>query len=179
MTMADDATFQTAVQNQVGLIEQQVEQLSKLAVTRLPTELACKGLRDLCAAVHLPNFGDQSKNNAWNGQPESPKVDTADPLPNAPPNVTHPKMAHLEENSAIAESIIQKVDETNLTIDGLVAAGKKFNASKAKGDLLALVTKTASILAQVDLAEPWVKEELQQLDGQATTIHGLFAPTQG
>lgn len=157
--------------------EQQVAQLNQA-----PTPEAQTALIEAVASISLPNFGDQSKNNAFNSMGQ-PKVDTVeDPGAYTPPaNVTHPlgKSANfetLQTNMALAEGIVEKVDQTDAKIDALVTAGRKFNASKARSDLHNITATLVAMLKQVDPAATWVTPELQKLDKQASEIHGLFAP---
>lgn len=80
----------------------------------------------------------------------------------------------LKANADVVESILATVDGTNEKIDRLVAAGKRFNAAKAKSDLHKIASKVSEIVANVDLAAPWVKNDLVELARQADTIHSLF-----
>jgi hypothetical protein len=57
-----------------------------------------------------------------------------------------------------------------------VTAGKKFNATKAKSDVLAVTTKVAGIVSDVDLTVPWVADDLQKLAARADQLYGLFFP---
>lgn len=157
--------------------EQQVAQLNQA-----PTPEGQTALIEAVASISLPNFGDQSKNNAFNGLGQ-PKVDTLeDPGAWTPPaSVTHPlgksaSFQTLQANMAMAEGIVEKVNQTDEKIDALVTAGRKFNASKARNDLHTIVATLVSMLKQVDPAQPWVTAELQKLEAQASDIHGLFAP---
>jgi len=175
--MADTKTLQALIQNRLSQIEGAVASLDKHASEGLIAPKLHKELRELAAKVHLPNFGDQSKNHAFYGLGE-PKVDTADG--SAPPKeVTHPKTASfdtLKSNSKVAEDILQKVETTNEKIEQLVTAGRKFNASKAREDLYQISSRVAEILGSVDLAQSWVQNDLNDLAKQADHIHDLFAP---
>lgn len=139
-------------------------------------------LIEMVASISLPNFGDQSKNDAFDGMGK-PKVDTMeDPGAYTPPaNITHPlgKQADLETlqtNLAMAETIVQKVHVTDEKIDAMVTAGRRFNASKARNELHTIVATLVSMLKQVDPAHKWVTAELQKIDLRAAEIHDLFAP---
>jgi hypothetical protein len=81
------------------------------------------------------------------------------------------------ENVEMAEDIVAKLASTNETIDRLVARGRKFNASRAKGDLMKIATRVEEITQNVDLAQPWVGSDLAELSKKATEIHALF-PTE-
>lgn len=78
--------------------------------------------------------------------------------------------AHVE----LAEDIVAKVAATDEAIDRLVAAGKRFNASKAKQDLHKIASRVAEIAQNVDLAQPWVGNDLSDLSTKATEIQSLF-----
>lgn len=118
------------------------------------------------------------------------KVETATPPSSTPVNA--PKMAsdgtapaaslsetpsydNFKQNTMLAENIIETVETTDQKIDTLVTAGRKFNASKAKGDLYAVASRVTEILNNVDLAQPWVRNDLTALADKAKQIHGLFA----
>lgn len=166
---------------QVGLIEAQIEQIGKIAAAKLPQPVlraAGLALKEMVAAIHLPNFGDQSKNDAFYGL-GAPKVDTAEPGQKLPAEVTNPKLAAsheaLLENSALAEGILQQVGETEAKIDQLVTAGRKFNAAKAKRDLHEVSARLTTFLQDVDMAQPWVKGDLAKLANRSAEIHALFA----
>jgi len=79
-------------------------------------------------------------------------------------------IAHVE----MAEDIVNKVAETDLTIDRLVAEGKRFDAARAKSDLLKIASRVAEIAEHVDLAQGWVGADLAELSAKAQEIHRLF-----
>jgi hypothetical protein len=81
----------------------------------------------------------------------------------------------LNENSKIAEEILSKVAETADKIDMLEGKGRRFNASRAREDLHAITSRVASLLSDVDLAQPWVKSDLGDLAEKTANIHCLFA----
>lgn len=160
----------------LAFMEQQVALLNEG-----PNPEAAKNLQAAIASISLPNFGDQSKNDAFMGLGQ-PKVDTVeDPGAYTPPvNVTHPvgksaSFATLQGNMKLAEEIVEAVRETDVKIDALVTAGRKFNASKARGDLHTVVAQLTDMMRQVDLAEPWTTGDLLNLSKQASEIHALFA----
>jgi hypothetical protein len=78
--------------------------------------------------------------------------------------------AHVE----LAEDIVAKVAATDEAINRLVAAGKRFNAAKAKQDLHKIASRVAEIAQNVDLAQPWVGNDLSDLSAKASEIQGLF-----
>ena len=131
------------------------------------------------AAVDLPDFGDQSKNDAFSDL-GAPKVDTMeDPGAWTPPtNITHPlgkSAAVLAANSDIVEAILTKVAETSDKVAALETAGRPFNASRAQADLHKIAAEVHTILSNVDMAEGWVGAELTALAKRAGHIHRLFA----
>lgn len=138
------------------------------------------GLRAQVAAIHLTDFGDQSKNDAFVGLGQ-PKVDTVEDGYTPPASVSSPKTAQdgsfatLQENTAIAETIHEQVTATAEKVAKLVSAGKKFNHVKANQDLHAVESRLASLLSAVDLGVPWARKELDTLAVQANHLHGLFA----
>lgn len=93
-----------------------------------------------------------------------------------------PKNASYEsftENVEMAEDIVAKIAATNTTIDRLVAAGRKFNASRAKGDLMKIASRVEEITQNVDLAQPWVGADLAELSKKACEIYNLFPVSEG
>jgi hypothetical protein len=97
------------------------------------------------------------------------------------PAETHMKIASYDtliSHVELAEDIVSKVAATNATIDRLVSEGKKFDAQRAKGDLLKIASLVSDIAQNVDMAQPWVGHDLAELSSQANEIHGLF-PVEG
>jgi hypothetical protein len=97
----------------------------------------------------------------------------------SPPSTENPmiKSASYDTFSAhveLAEDIVAKVAATDEVIDQLVAAGKRFNASAAKQDLHKIASRVAEIAQNVDLAQPWVGNDLSALNEQADKIQSLF-----
>jgi hypothetical protein len=93
----------------------------------------------------------------------------------SPDGVKAASYESLDGNSKIAEEILSKVSATTDKIDELVEKGRKFNASQARGDLHDITARVAEILSNVDLAQPWVENDLRSLAERAAHIHGLFA----
>jgi hypothetical protein len=79
-------------------------------------------------------------------------------------------------NTELAEDIVAKVAAANETVDRLVQEGKRFNAERAKEDLHKIASKVAEIAQNVDLAHPWVSNDLEDLSQSANKIYGLFHP---
>lgn len=165
-----------AFEKKLAYLEHQVALLNRGADPR--------ALRNLKAAilsgsVSLPNFGDQTKNDAFYGLGE-PKVDTMeDPGAwNPPANVTHPmgkSASALRINTKLAEEIIEQASETEEKIDKLVTAGRKFNAAKAKADIHGVVASLTNMLRDTDLSEVAVSTDIQKLASRMEELHGYFA----
>jgi len=178
--MADTMTLPESLPAQVGLIEAQIDQIGRIASANLPKPVlraAAVALKEMVAAIKLPDFGDQSKNDAFYGL-GAPRVDTADPGQKLPAEVTNPKLASHEallENTTLAEGILQQVGETEAKIDQLVQAGRKFNAARAKQDLHQVSARLTNFLQDVDMAQPWVKGDLAKLANRSSELHALFA----
>jgi len=81
-----------------------------------------------------------------------------------------------DANATVAEEIVAKVASANDAIDRLVSAGKRFDSVRAKADLHKIASKVAEITQNVDLAQPWVANDLAALSKQAAHIQGLFEP---
>jgi hypothetical protein len=82
---------------------------------------------------------------------------------------------NFKTHSKLAEDTLARVEETDTKIDMLVAAGKKFASARAKQDLHKIASDITEIVQTVDLAQPWVREDLTKLAQRAEEIHGLFA----
>lgn len=79
-----------------------------------------------------------------------------------------------EGNLDLANQILATAEETVGKIDALAAAGRPFNAAKAKLDVHTVTVKVAGIL-KADLTASWVREDLVKLASRANAIHGLFS----
>jgi len=106
--------------------------------------------------------------------PEVPQVDKA--AVSSTPGIEALHYDTYQQNSEVATKILDQVESTSEQIEKLVEAGKKFNATQAKGDVHAVATKVAGILRDVDLTKPWVQEDLNKLASRMGHIHGLFFP---
>ncbi len=172
----NDMSTPQAFTKKLAEIEQAVAQLAAQ-----PTEAGCKCLTAAVADIRLPNFGDQSKNNAFEHL-GPPKVDTVtDPgAYTPPPNVTHPlgktaSFSAFKANIQATETILAQAEATDAKIDALVAAGKKFGSAKAKADVLNVVSTLRDMVGQVDLAEPWVAVDIQKLAKRSEELYSLFS----
>lgn len=88
--------------------------------------------------------------------------------------IATPSVDSLQNNASLADEVLASVSATDAKITQLVTAGRKFNASAARSDLYSIVTKVAEILDNVDLAQPWVANDLTALANEASRIHSLF-----
>lgn len=148
--MADTKTLQDLL-SKVGQIETVVASLDKFASENLIAPKHHAQLRTLV------------------GQVVSEEPTTA----SAP--VATPSVDTLQANATLAEDILATVEQTDAKVEALVTAGRKFNASRAKDDLYGIASKVAEILNTVDIAQPWVGDNLSELAKQAKDLHGLFA----
>lgn len=79
-------------------------------------------------------------------------------------------------NMDLAEDIVEKVAQTDETIERLKQAGKQFDSVRAKADLHKIASRVTEIASNVDLAQPWVGTDLADLSKRANDIHQLFHP---
>ena len=172
-----DKTIKDAVTNQIARIEQQIGVLQQHAKEASPGSISAdsmknqiEGLRDLVAWLRRPSpYGNQSQNSTYYGLPNQGPGDIKASTGRA-------SYDNFKANSVLAEGILAKVDETDKKIDALVTAGKKFDAPRAKQDLHKIASRVTEIVANVDLAQPWVSGDLAEMAKHADQIHGLFAP---
>lgn len=127
----------------------------------------------LADKIKSPN---QSKNDTYYnlGAPSVYEVGDAAPKP-VTVQASGLAFDTVQANQTTAQQILAKAEETVAKIDKLAAAGKKFNAAKAKADLHAVTSKVAGIL-KMDLTASWVQDDLTKLAQRADELHGLFAP---
>lgn len=93
------------------------------------------------------------------------------------PEISMTKSANYDAFSAnvdLAEDIVAKVSQTDETIDRLREAGKRFDSVRAKADLHKIAARVTEIAENVDLAQPWVGNDLVELSKRANDIHALF-----
>lgn len=146
-----------------------------------------KGLHKLVASIHLPNFGDQSKNDAFMGLGQ-PKVDTVPDGGFTPPrSVTHPtpgkeaSLATFDRNVALAEDTLGKIQAVDARITQIEASRKAsgkggFNAARARADVHVLSNRLTRLASECDMAQPWVGTELDKLAEDTAKIHDVFFP---
>lgn len=132
-------------------------------------EAASKKASNLAAGVeHLKKLASALKRPVLAQQDEEQKKDDEEP-----------KTAGLAydtyvANTELANTILATNDVTVKLIDKCAAAGRKFNASRARADVREVTDKVAGILA-ADPTLSWVKGDLDKLAARADQIHGLFA----
>ena len=169
ITMSEDKAIKDAIQNQIGAIERQLGLLNDKAKESggqpaADMKAEAEKLGDLVKWLQKPSpYGDQSKNDMADGL----KGETPGGAKTASYDI-------LVENSNLAETVIQQASEASDAIDRLVQAGRKFNAAKAREDLHDITARVSEILANVDLAQSWVSNDLNALAERSAHIHGLF-----
>lgn len=137
-----------------------------------------KALEYLIQAAQKIKSPDQSKNATYYGLGQSDTQSTEAPTPHVVRQASNRLSFDVyQSNLELARDINKKAEETVNTIEAKVAAGRKFNASKAKADVRAIAVKTAGICEQTQLVEGWVQSDLKKLAAEMDHIHGLFHPT--
>lgn len=167
-SMADDSAQRGAITNQVAQIEKQISLLQRHvkeagpgSISKSTMEEQISSLRGMIADLRAPSpYGNQSQNSDFYPKPKSASYDS------------------FQEHSELAETIISRVASTNEKIDKLVEAGKKFDSPRAKLDLHKIASRVTDIAADVDLAQPWIGDDLRKLATEADRIHGLFEPVE-
>lgn len=160
------------------------ENLSKIEQRLAAGKVAPEVLRAMVANITLPNFGDQSKNDAFMNLGK-PKVDTVPEGGWTPPaSVTHPKVGSLsafEANTAAAEDILAKVAAIQGRVASIEASRKAsgkggFAADRARLDLHHIASRVAYITEHVDLGAEWVAPEFTTLANKTAQMYALFFP---
>lgn len=83
----------------------------------------------------------------------------------------------LTEHVELAEKIVAKVASTGARIDRLERDGKRFDADRARQDLHRIASRVTTIARDTDMAQPWVREELNELNRRASYMTYLFGVT--
>lgn len=176
------------IDTDLAALERHVQMLNKAAGKVTPEKMAegISILVKLAGEIKSPN---QSLNKTYYGlKPDLFEVGDAAPKPfevgDPMPKVETAKAASVDDlnidvyeaNSKLATQILNRMEAVDQRIDQLVTAGKKFNASQAKADIHAVTSKVATIVSDIDLTTPWVKDDLQKLAARAGQLHGLFFP---
>ena len=163
----EDPNLKSSISNQILAIGKQIELMTEQAksaspgsITQATSKAQVDALKSLVGELRAPSAYSKnlSDNSGYYGLGKK-------------------SAAVLEGNGKIASSIIDEVNWTLGRIEGLVLAGKKFNAARARRDLHEVSDKLANLLANSDLAAPWVSDELLGLERTASHICGLFKPT--
>jgi hypothetical protein len=162
----------------------------KLIMGLVPVGAARKALREFVAhrqvmlSVDLDRMWEllpfqrarySSANVLIRSPDRSPKTARCGELENPPAMLKTASYDTFTANVELAEDIVAKVASTDEKIERLVTAGKKFDAVRARGDLHKIASRVAEISQNVDLAQPWVANDLSELSKRANEIHGLFA----
>ncbi len=156
---ANDQAMKDAISQQVGRIEQQIALISSKAKDAgtggfskdmMTNEI--ENLRALITKLRSPSpYGGQSSNSDFYPSPKTATV------------VKAASFEQFEANQAIVEDTLATVQVAEQKIDTLVAAGKKFNHVAAKADLHKVASRVSDIVASVDLAYGWVRDDLEVL----------------
>lgn len=155
---ADNITKE-AINRQVAQIEAEIKMLQSGGMPKEMMASQVATLKSLISGIRSPSpYGDQSKNKSFYVGGKQASYDT------------------FKAHSDMADDIVAKVAATDAMIDRLAAAGKRFNSVRAKTDLHKIASRVSEIAQNVDLAQPWVGNDLQELHKQASTIHDLFIP---
>jgi hypothetical protein len=80
-----------------------------------------------------------------------------------------------EQNAAIANVSLDKLTVVAGTIDRLEAAGRPFNATRAREEVLAVGSGLRHVLGSMDVGHPDADTEIRRLAERADRLHGLFA----
>ena len=165
--MADtaDSIQAEAIKNQITQIEEQISILSGHASDAGNGSLSKDLMNDQIASLkkligvlrsHDGNYGDQKNNSDFQASQDDPSYKT------------------FRSNTELAETIVARVAATHDIVEKLVTAGKKFDSPRVKQDLHKIASSVGEIARDVDLAQPWVRGDLDKLATEADRIHGLF-----
>jgi hypothetical protein len=148
-----------AIEQQVAQIEKEISNLQASGMPKNMLASQVETLKGMIATMKAPSpYGDQSKNKTYYGLGKTASYDT------------------FMANTEMAEDVITKVAATDETIDRLVSEGKHFDSARARMDLHKLASRVSEISQNVDLAYPWVSNDLMELSKKANEIHELFRP---
>ena len=166
------------------ILDQHIQMLQKAAKTNVPAEKMAEGVSILVRLARKIGV-DQSDNAGYYGldanvqeaTPGSSEVVTVEDVEAVKLGGT-PKLAYdvYKANSDVATRILDQMEATDVRINELVTAGKKFNVVKAKADIHAVTSKVAGIVSDTDLTTPWVAEDIGKLAKRAEHLYGLFFP---
>lgn len=175
--MADADTFvKDAINNQIARIEAQISLLQNHAkessngsISKSMMDSEIENLKNMVAFLRRPSvYGNQSDNSSYYGLPEK--------LPSG--ESARSKEASANDNVRVAQGIKDTIVSTEEKIDQLVLAGKKFDVTKAKGDLHRIASNVQTVLQHPKFKEGGreVVIALHELGKRANQIRGLFAP---
>jgi hypothetical protein len=80
-----------------------------------------------------------------------------------------------DQNAAVVNVALDKLAATTDVIGRLATAGRKFNAVRAREDVLAVGGGLRHVLASMDLTHPEAGTEIRRLAERADRLYGLFA----
>lgn len=128
------------------------------------------------AAIHLKDYGDQSKNQAYYNL-GAPKVDTMeDPGAWTPPaSVTHPAGKTASRNMKIAEQTLMLIAEASDQVEAKKESGEEFNDVQAQDDLHTLAQQVNEALAGGDIESEETTQQLAKAARQVARIHDIFS----
>lgn len=152
-------------------LNQHVEAMSKFAGRVSPAKMA-EGVAILKRLASQVQTEEPEAKAAEEQEPKDAEQDKGDKAEDKTAGLT---IDTVLANRAVTQDILTKAETTVAKIDRLAAAGRRFNAAKAKADVHAVTSKVAEILQHTSMTETWVADDLQKLAKQADHLHGLFA----
>lgn len=151
----------TTIREDLGHLEVHIQELRKFAKTATAPEMA-EGREILARLTHALKAPDMASFLAT--LPKKASAPAAEPL----------SFDTINANTTLGNEIVAKAEATIAQIDKL-AATRKFNAARAKADVLEVTTKVAGIMRH-DLTGSWVQDDLRKLASRNDQIHALFFP---
>ena len=153
-------------------LNQHVEAMTKFAGRVSPEKMA-EGVSILKRLASQVQTEEPEAKAAEEQEPKDAEADKEDKAEDK--TATSLTIDTVLANRAVTQDILTKAEATVAKIDRLAAAGRRFNAAKAKADVHAVTSKVAEILQHTTMTEAWVADDLQKLAKQTDHLHGLFA----
>jgi len=155
----------TTLSDDLNAIERHVQALTEAAAQKASNlSEGVEVLKKLAGKIKSPNQSDNS--TYYNlGAPKVYEVGD---------KVAGLSFDTYKANAELANTILANTEKVTQTIDKLAAAGRKFNAARAKSDVREVSAKVAGIM-QTDLTASWVRGDLDKLAARAEQLSGLFA----
>jgi hypothetical protein len=135
------------IERMVGVIEQKAREASRGSLSQVMMDDDIANLKAMVKELGKPPSG-QSSNRAFYAA---------------------------DETAAIVNIALDKLGSTADAIDRLEAAGRPFNAVRAREDVLAVGNGLRHVLASMDIAHPDAGAEIRRLAERADHLYGLFA----